>query len=351
MKKSALLWIAFMLGIFSLPEKGTNLLRKFSICAVAPTWEFIHRNQETASSINENSELENTILKQQFETFKNLALSGAYLRQELQRLSHLEAIADEPFFERREKYLSQILSRQCQAIPAKVVFREPMSWSSSFWVNVGKKDNRALGKQIVEKDSIVVVGKAIVGVVEEVGETRSRIRLITDGRLTPSVRIMRGGEQNRVLTMKLQELRRMLSLREDLGGSCELMKILEVFEQSLPIEKRDLFLVKGQLQGSTHPSLRIQSQKLHGVGFHYHFDDEEGQKIELSSEDHFPLIQKGDLLVTTGMDGIFPPDMHIAYVTKVFPLQEGECAYSLEALPVISHLDQLTEVSILPKNP
>ena len=51
-----------------------------------------------------------------------------------------------------------------------MVFREPSSWSSAFWIDVGERQNKALGKNIVAKNSPVLFGTSIVGVVEYVGE-------------------------------------------------------------------------------------------------------------------------------------------------------------------------------------
>ena len=69
---------------------------------------------------------------------------------------------------------------------------------------------------------------------------------------------------------------------------------------------------------------------LKGVGFNYDFADAEGPARPLRSEE-LPLLKAGDLLVTTGMDGIFPAGFWVATVSKVDVLREGACAYEIEA--------------------
>ncbi|NGX47556.1 MAG: hypothetical protein K1000chlam3_00935 [Chlamydiae bacterium] len=337
----------FLFGLLTLPEKGGNQMRKFAVSAVAPCWDFLHQKTESPHEDGMLLELENQILRGEIKRLKKLTLAGEQLQQELQQLLTLKGQSQDPFFARREKYLSQILSRQLQAVPARVIFREPVNWSSSLWLNVGERDNQALGKIIIEKDSPVVVGKAIVGVIEEVGQARSRIRLITDERLTPSVRVIRGGEQNRMLAKQFKELVQTLSLREDLGGSEEMTRILITYLKTLHLEKRDLYLAKGEIHGSSRSLWQMVGQKLKGLGFHYNCSDEEGGPLDLREK---TLIQTGDLLVTTGMDGIFPPDLHVGVVTKVFPLHEGGTSYSLEADPLAPDLNTMTEVFVLPKN-
>jgi cell shape-determining protein MreC len=56
----------------------------------------------------------------------------------------------------------------------------------------------------------------------------------------------------------------------------------------------------------------------------------------------------GDLLVTTGMDGIFPAGFWVATVTNVGLLREGACAYEIEAKATAGNLDDLTHVTVLP---
>ncbi len=77
------------------------------------------------------------------------------------------------FFQRRNEDLRKILEEQISAIPAKVIFRNPSSWSSSLWINVGEETNESLGRQIVAKDSPIVSGEQfLIGIVEYVGKKK-----------------------------------------------------------------------------------------------------------------------------------------------------------------------------------
>jgi cell shape-determining protein MreC len=60
------------------------------------------------------------------------------------------------------------------------------------------------------------------------------------------------------------------------------------------------------------------------------------------------LVQKGDILVTTGMDGIFPAGLRTGQVSKVFPLREGASAYDLDAVSLIENFDSISYVTVLP---
>lgn len=85
---------------------------------------------------------------------------------------------------------------------------------------------------------------------------------------------------------------------------------------------------------------------LKGSGFHYPVALEK-QEVE---ETKLGLVQVGDLLVTSGIDGIFPSDLPIATVSAVFPIREGRCTYEIEALSLAGNFDELTELFVLPPN-
>jgi rod shape-determining protein MreC len=171
-----------------------------------------------------------------------------------------------------------------EAAIGEVIFREPSSWTSSLWINLGKKTNR-----VVAKNSPVVVGSALVGVVEYVGANRSRVRLITDGALTCGVRAVRKQGQNR------------------------------------------LDIATGEIQGAPAALLRSRAALLRCVGFY-----EEGA-----------VMQKGDLLITTGMDGVFPEGLSVAEVAAVHPVTEGAFSYEVEAMPCAGNLNDLKFLMVL----
>lgn len=311
-------------------------------------------------------ELENQNLKNQMLSVRSWLRSEERIDDQLKRLKELSDFKTSDgdlrqFIRRRGDDLGRILSSQLFSIPAQVIFREPISWSSAIWIDRGHADNRRLGKQIIAEDSPVVVGHSIVGVVEYVGEKRSRVRLISDRNLTPAVRVVRGSEQNRMLLEHVEILQDHLKLRKDIFGFATeyntIFQELKTLEGELKKDLGERYLAKGILQGSSAPLWRSRKSLLKGTGFNYDSSDQEGPARELhgSSSLFFgvnvnpeEILKVGDLLVTLGMDGVFPPGFHVATVSKIFPLKEGGYAYDIEAKPTAGNLDELTFVQVLP---
>lgn len=125
------------------------------------------------------------------------------------------------------------------------------------------------------------------------------------------------------------------------------------FEKRLKKESDPFFLAKGLLQGKSGPLWRSMNQELKGIGFNYDFSDDHGPARDLltgKAEDKtsITLIEKGDLLVTSGLDGVFPEGIPVAYVKSVDPLKEGDFFFNLKAIPSADSLNDLTDVFILP---
>ena len=216
--------------------------------------------------------------------------------------------------------MRKLIDMQLQAVPAKVIFRSSASWNSSLWINVGETTNEELGRIAIAKNDPVLLGTSVVGVVDYVGQNQSRIRLITDAGLTPSVRAKREMTQQPILNEKIQSL--ILLLRKTKGALTttqeqqELIAQLENASEHLVENEHPLYLAKGELYGSSKPLWRSQRYFLKGTGFNYDFADGEGPARDLrtgkpidnaNKEPSIPILKAGDLLVTTGMDGVFPP--------------------------------------------
>jgi hypothetical protein len=132
---------------------------------------------------------------------------------------------------------------------------------------------------------------------------------------------------------------------------------LQILQKRLQKNIKDKYLAKGELHGSSYPLWRSKSSLLEGVGFNYDYADEEGTSKELKTGSSFSsidlmneetLIQKGDLLITSGYDGVFPEGLHVAVVEEVSPLEKGQYCYSLKAMPTAHNLNDLQIVFILP---
>jgi hypothetical protein len=150
-------------------------------------------------------------------------------------------------------------------------------------------------------------------------------------------------------------------LRQDLFSSLEEGEVftqqLRQLKNHLLGEIEDYHLAKGELHGTSHPLWRSRAQVLKGVGFNYDFPDREGPARDLRSGEPYgmsrkegliPLLKPGDLLVTTGLDGVFPPGFRVALVSTVHVLKEGASTYEIEAVSTAGNLDELTHVFVLP---
>lgn len=252
------------------------------------------------------------------------------------------------FAQKRAAHLRHLMLEQLSSLPAQVIYRDPSSWSSSVWVNVGEENNRALGRTIVAKNSPVLSDGAIVGVVDYVGEKQARIRLITDSGLSPSVRVCRGATQNRELSHQLQVLLNQIEKRADLFTSeaqkKDFLAALHALQDKCGSQWNDGYLAKGEVHGSSAPFWRSRSPTLKGVGFNFDYPDEDGS----SRDPKIPILKEGDLLVTSGLDGVFPPGIRVGTVTQIAPFKEGSYAYDIEVRPAASNLNDLQTLFILP---
>lgn len=283
--KAYLFLLITLLSLLSLSKKVTEPIKGLITASLHPFWEII---------------IETKLSSNQEESLQKLQLENTLLKSEI---SHLQ------------KLLQQEKLMDLFAVPAKVIYRSPSMWHSSLWINVGESQNRELGKNVVAKNSPVVLGNGVVGVIDYVGDLQSRVRLITDSALTVAVRVVR----------------------------------------NLPAKKVE-YLAKGELRGGGKSTWRSQGFLLKGTGFNYDFADIYGPSRELQTGtpekgdegDPIELVKERDLLVTSGLDGIFPVGLRIATVTKVISLKEGDYYYDIEAKPIIENLNNLSILFVLP---
>lgn len=375
--------LLFFFCVLSLPHKTSEQLRSWVVCSFAPCWKsfsFLKEKKNflfTLPSFNSERSTptlpefdritqENQLLRSQIENVREWLLNEDRIQEQIDRYksfsqTHSSDTSLKEFIKRRSKELCKQLDLQIHALPAKVIFREPASWSSTLWINLGEKDNLKLDKKIIGKNSPVLLGTTIVGIVEYVGDHQSKVRLITDSRLCPSVRACRGHDQNRHILEHLEALMFALELREDLFTSINENEVLKQhlvqLKNVLLRQENDFYLAKGEIHGTSHPLWRSRSQVLKGIGFNYDFGDDEGPSRDLRTgelygapqkKEPLPLLRPGDLLVTTGLDGIFPAGFRIGVVLSVQTLKEGSSSYEIEAISSAGNLDLLSNVSVLP---
>lgn len=358
-----------LLSLLSLPKSASDPIRSSAAASFGPVWHLAKGfktylkerpffsaaplpTQELAQLQLEVQQLRSQLhLQSSWQDWLKQIESGLNLLQKLkQEVNH-------PFFQRRYEEMSELMERQFFAFLAPVIYRDPSSWSSSLWIQAGQKDNESLGRVVIAKNSPVVVGSSLVGVVEFVGKSQSRVKLITDSGLTISVRAARGKIQDQKISEWISAAQNRLSERKDLFVTPDEQKrFLETLkDMQSRMHAEDGYFAKGQLQGSSSPFWRSRSQILQGIGFNYDYADEEGPARELrtgkpigAGGSAISILKEGDVLVTSGFDGVFPAGIEVAILTKVALLKEGAYAYEIEARPLASKLNDLETVFVLP---
>lgn len=334
--------LAFPLALFlllSLPQTLSDHLRAKVVFAFKPIQSAPPTTQLLAP------QLENHQLRRQLDLVYQWIDSEKQLQEqkELFQLLQTDASLPKEMASRRIQEFKSLLQKQTLAAFAQIIHRDPASWSSSCWIDVGEENNKNFQLPVIAKNSPVVAGDSLVGVVEYVGRRQSRIRLITDAGLKVAVRAVRGAIQERETAHLTRKLIQSLQHNPRYQTTLE---HLQNFYKTVPLHWRDEYLAKGELSGSSAPYFRSLHSRLKGVGFNADFPDLEGSAKDLRSLP--PIVQTGDLLLTSGLDGIFPPGLKVASVEEVFPLARGSFTYELTASPTAGTLGELKGVFVLP---
>lgn len=330
LKNRTLLLIAItLLTLLSLPAHFVDSLRGQAVLLFSPLWQSVIDLKHFASSPFGDASIANRedAVQTKDQEIKRLLLENQLLGNEIAYLKELVeneheithqmlqnsflGSASMALLNRHQEELLATFQLRLIHLPARVVYRPINVWDSSLWIDKGEQDNKHHNRIVIAKNSPVVVGTSVVGVVDYVGEKQSRVRLITDSNLNLSVRVKRG----------------------------------------------EWLLAKGEMVGKSEPYARSRRTTLKGVGFNYDFLDKAGPARDLRSGEPLsksplyptmPIVQTDDLLITTGMDGVFPPNLHVGIVKKIAPLKEGDYAYDLEAESMLTELNSLMLVFILP---
>lgn len=365
-----------LLALMSLPKDSSESLRGSTVALFSPAWHHLiafknffnttshhsdDKQQNESTEEMQRLRLENTLLHHEISHLKGV------MQQELHLISQLSAQNESNISKKSAIYLRNRHRLELQklalleAVPAKVIFRSASSWNSSLWINVGHSTNETLKREVIAKNSPVVVGDAIVGVIDYVGKQQARVRLITDSGLTPSVRAMRGSPQKHLIGEKIHALIQMIETTKDAlkinHEYDELIASLSKAAKEMSHDDTIWHLAKGELHGASKPLWRKNGHLLKGIGFNYDFSDQDGPARDLrsgkpldahNSQPAMPILKTHDLLVTTGMDGVFPPGLLVAEVTALNYLKEGDYTYELDAIPVVKNLDDLSLVFVIP---
>lgn len=340
-----------LLLLASFPLILAEELRGRTIAVLSFLWKTTKKNPQPEKFHEKEKEAENHLLRIEIGKLKALLEHEYHLAQVKGSLSDYR----DP---KRYEEACNLLELQTNAIAARVIYRDPASWSGCLWVDVGEITNQKFGRTIVSKNSPVVIGHSLIGVVDYVGKKQSRIRLITDTGLKPAVRAVRGHPVHAVLNEHVEVILRNLDSVPISKRDKEILhQKLQALHTELSSQAENWYLAKGILQGEGSPLWKSTKVVLKGIGFNYDFADGEGPARDLrtgqpDTSQNFkhavPIIQNHDLLVTTGLDGIFPPGLRVAEVTKIYPMREGAYTYEIEAVPVCSSFNELQILFILP---
>jgi cell shape-determining protein MreC len=286
-------------------------------------------------SDSNNLKMENYQLRSQLDLVYNWLNSEKYLSEQIEMFRTLGMSSE--LVKRRSEEMKSLLQKKTMAALGRIIYRDPSAWSSTCWIDAGEENNALLGKTIIAKNSPVISGSALVGVVEYVGKRQSRVRLITDSSLKTAVRAVRGSVAERDISLLTQML-------QDRLRRHPFKQTLQEFKQTLKVGWEDGYFAKGEISGTSAPYFRSLQPILKGIGFNCNFEDMDSPARDLKAG----ILRENDLLITSGLDGIFPPGLQVGRVINIKPLRPGGFSYDLEATPSAGDLADLTFVYVLP---
>ncbi|HRW58989.1 MAG TPA: rod shape-determining protein MreC, partial [Chlamydiales bacterium] len=197
----------YFVGILLIPKTAVDKLRSFSVASIYPLWKPVFAARGFSSSSkedfyflseeNQRLKLENARLHNQIKAVNEWILFQERIEQQFDYLKNIKVINEKDlywkdFFLRRAEELSKTLEGQLQALPARIIYKDLTCEADQVWINVGYYHNDVLGRLVVAKNSPVLVGNNLVGVVDKVEAKKSLVTLITDSSLPISVRAVRG---------------------------------------------------------------------------------------------------------------------------------------------------------------
>ena len=244
MNRSIFILVLLLLSFLSFSTLTVDRLRSKAVAIYCP---FLEKKSppRQKSLMSKNLKMENYQLRCQLDLVYNWLNSEKYLSEQIEMFRTLGMSGE--LVKRRSEEMKSLLQKKTMAALGRIIYRDPSAWSSTCWIDVGEENNALLGKTIIAKNSPVISGSALVGVVEYVGKRHSRVRLITDSSLKTAVRAVRGSVAERdisLLTQMLQDRLRKHPFKQTLQ---EFKKSFESQAGKMPI------LPKGKFQALAPP--------------------------------------------------------------------------------------------------
>jgi len=249
------------------------------------------------------------------------------------RIQHLEGENHQLKLQLQQQQHSQ---EQNGGIMAQVLAREAGLWDRFVWINVGRQTEGTQG--ILSRYSPVVVGTTLVGVVDYVGRRQSLVRLVTDPSCCPAVEISGRSDQQGVAVLSGQLLR-LLQVQQESSSRLhinagELRRLLQALS-TLTAEGAP------PMQGIMHGQ-HIESDPplLHGELFSSGWVSHQDNIAET------PWPKSGHALVTSGLDGVYPPGLLVGYLLELDVGVNTHPSCRFKAIPA-AELNALSWLTVL----
>lgn len=236
---------------------------------------------------------------------------------------------------------------------AKVIKRSVENWADYFWIDKGSESDIPISIY-----SPIVQGLTCIGFVDSVEVNKSRVRLLTNPSCQVAVRTTRGAEAHLPAVFAVDYLLDFLALDDRIDPSTvdieEFYFYLDHFKSLLTKDLDSRRLAKGEVRGIYDAKTSFQKPLLRGSGFNYVYADSHGPSIDLKlgikdeskwSGQH--LVQLGDQVITSGLDGVFPPGLFVGKVVSIEPLKRGAFYYDLSVEPLFNPFEPISHVMVL----
>lgn len=180
--------LVVVMGITSMQRERITTIERWIGNVFAPVQNFVMTvtntiGGEVASIIDiKNIKVENEVLSQRVNQLEKEMVVLRLKRDELEELRGLKHALN---------YLYE--STDGNPIVANITAKDPGNWFDTFTVNAGKKHG-------VEKNSIVVNAKGLVGRVYETGDTWAKVVSIIDNNSSVSFQVLRDARAQGILT-------------------------------------------------------------------------------------------------------------------------------------------------------
>lgn len=252
--------VAVLLIIMSISHSTSEKIRGASVAIASPLWEKMEGIKAEAKLPIKDQihrlQLENQLLSNEL----SYLLSLFDYQEGIQSQANNFQIDISQETRQAFPKLTENLKLQIDALPARVLMRSFDTWNSSLWINVGSDDNQNHSSEVIAKNSPVLVGNAVVGVIDYVDKKQSRVRLITDAGLNPSVRAARGGEQEIAMGEQIDNIINWIKRKKisqlAVEDKYKLLSLLTTLKTTLQPFKKSFYLAKGELHGSNIPTGR-----------------------------------------------------------------------------------------------